>query len=237
MDGSAPAFFYQVAQALGENPRLPRTRRGDDPGATRGMADRRELVGGQVNFGHAVADRRERSRLRVPAVHDPDPAGVPGASERSSVDPEGCPVGELDVGRFRFHQPPGGKTPHGFAPVPPDRLAVASVVVVRPHQEVKALSCELESRAQAVDRQMAGLPLLQRPGVDRQLHHHGLARQPGPLQDRQSGVWLLERLLVDDHPRTPVPRLRRSRSRRDDNTTAKLGWPRCRHVAQPTGGV
>ena len=105
------ALFHQVAQALGENPRLPRTRRGDDPGATRGMADRGELVRrpGRLRawqWPTAESDPAsvfQRCTIRIPLA-------TPGRSERSSVDVEGRPVGELDVGRSDLRQPPGGKT-------------------------------------------------------------------------------------------------------------------------------
>ena len=58
--------------------------------------------GARSASGGAVTDRREGSRLRVPAVHDADPVGVRGGGERSSVDVEGRAVGQLDVGRVRL---------------------------------------------------------------------------------------------------------------------------------------
>ena len=155
------AFFEQVAQALGEHPCLARAGRGDDPGATAGVADRGELVGGQVGLGWVAADWGERSRLGAPAVHDAGAVGVGCGGERTAVDPESRSVGELDVGAVRFLHPLGGEGPQDLATVPPDRLSVAGVVVVGPHQEMQPLAGELEVGAQLVDGQPAGLTLLQ----------------------------------------------------------------------------
>ncbi len=108
--GVRPAPCDQMAEALRQDPGLARTGRGDHPGASRRMAHGGQLVRGQIGVRWEVAHRRERPRLGVPAMHDSDPVAGVGGGEGPSVDVEGRPVRQLDVGRTRLLTRPGRRT-------------------------------------------------------------------------------------------------------------------------------
>ncbi len=223
--GLHPAVLHQVPEALGQDPRLARTRWSDDPGAPLRMADGRQLVRGEVSARRAVAHRRDRPRLGVPAMDDADAARQGRGGERATVDVERGPVRKLDVGGAGLLDTLTGESPSGLARMPPNRVSAPGVVGVRPDQEVEAVPGELEIGAQVMDRSHADLAGGQHLGVDRQLHHNRLAIEPGLLQAFDRGARVGDRLLVDGNPGAASPGRWRGHSRQHDNAAAKLERP------------
>jgi hypothetical protein len=145
---------------------------------------------------------------------------------RAAVDEEGGAVGQRDVGLSALRDTVRAEAAGSLAPVPPDGLATARVVVVGPDEELQALAGELERRLDLVDGLLAALGLPQRPGIGRELHHHAPAGQPRPVEGLDHGRRLLELGWPEEHLWDRRPGGRRLLAGEYDDAAAELLWSR-----------
>ena len=157
------AVLDQVAEALGEDPGLPRTRRGDDPCTARrdvprppaGPGRGRPRVGGRrratVTPPPCSSGARRRCHREVAGERT-----VPRRRTAVCRHPARCRLGPPSL------TPSITEAPGGLASVPPDRLSAAGVVGVGPDEELEALPGELEAGAEVVHRLVAHLGFTQR---------------------------------------------------------------------------
>ena len=123
--GAAP---HDEAEPLGQHAGLARSGRGDHPGGTGGVVDRRQLVRGQVRLGGAPRRRGEAARLGAPAVHHGRAVARVRGVGGSAVDPQRRPVRPAHVGRTALGhpflgQPPGTPCDRATTPGSPSRAS------------------------------------------------------------------------------------------------------------------
>jgi len=134
-------------------------------------------------------------------------------------------VGQRDVGLSALRDTVRAEAAGSLAPVPPDGLATARVVVVGPDEELQALAGELERRLDLVDGLLAALGLPQRPGIGRELHHHAPAGQPRPVEVSTTVAGSRARW-PEEHLWDRRPGGRRLLAGEYDDAAAELLWSR-----------
>ena len=190
------AVAEQMPQALGQDPGLARSGRGDDPGRPAVMVHGFHLVRGEIGRRRPVTGRSQGARLGVPTVDDAETGRELRRLGWAAVDEQRGAVAEDDVGGrslvsgVAFTDPFSGETAGRLATMPPDGSAGAGVVVVGPDQELQALAAELEVGHKLVDGPVSPLRCSQLRRVRSQLDHHGAAGRPVAVE------------LLDDRPRT-----------------------------------
>ena len=173
-----------------------------------------------------MAGRAEVPRFGVPAVNGGPLGPQPRRVGRAAIYEEAPPVISPNILLAVLDD--AGK-PGRLAPVPPDRLALAGVVVVRPDEEVEPFEGELEGRVELVRLAFVALGSSELAGLDGQLDDDGRARRPGPLQAFDGAGRGLDRLAVDHHALAGGPRCRDGTARADDHAAPELAGARRSH--------
>ncbi len=218
------AVGQQVPVAFGEHAGLAGAGRGDDAGGSGGMPDRRPLVRREVSdqidrrgLGKQISELDGLPMDEQRAIQDGGVSLAParrGASwtrlserrARAAVDPRGDTIRQEDVCGATHGRAQSGRL---LGP-PPDRLAAAaSVITVRPYEEMEIVGRWSPAGAKAPERQIGGLGPAEPGRVDAHLDHDRSSRGPCVAQRGDHRVRLGQGGGVDHDPRGVVPAGRR----------------------------
>ena len=227
------AIAEQMADPLGQHPRLAGPGRSDDADRAAVVEHGSGLVGGEVDalaVAGGCAHGPEAARLDRARMNDGRAVTrIRGAPAGTAVDPGATAVGQADIPLPRsLDRADAG----GLRRPPPDRLSrvVAGVVVVRPDEMVEPLERQVEPRIERVGRLVEDRGVAEAGRVDGELDDYRCARQPQSPQLGNEvdgcGAAGLEVLGPDPDARRRAPRIRRRAALGDEHATPEPGRSR-----------
>ena len=204
--------------------RLARPGRRDDPRRSGQVADRGQLVGGQVGV-RGDGRRHDGQAADVDRLAVDDRLGERQRRARAAVDPGRAAVGQRDVGRPVGRRDGVVVEAGGLDAPPPHGVADAGVVRVGPGQEVQAVERRLAAGGQPPRLDGDRRRLAERRRVDAEGDDDRLAPGPRRVQpvDRRSRVG--QHGVVDRDDRRVRPRRRDRGAGDDDDAATERGRP------------